>query len=73
MIISSNIVIVTYPEGNFFVEDEILPEICIEIVRLLLKTERKYFIVFLQQSYRSFHHDVVSRKSQNYGEVSSDL
>jgi hypothetical protein len=73
VLISSNIVIVTYSEGNFFVEDEILPEICIEIVRLLLKTSRKFFIVFLQQSYRSFHNDVVSRKSQHYGEVSSDL
>jgi hypothetical protein len=73
VLISSSIVIVTCPEGNFFVEDEILPEICIEIVRLLLKTGIKFFIVFLQQSYRSFHHDVVSRKSQYYGEVSSDL
>jgi hypothetical protein len=73
MLISYNTVIMTYPEGSVFVEDEILPEICIEIVRLLLKTGRKFFIVFLQQSYRSFHHDVVSRKSQYYGEVSSDL
>jgi hypothetical protein len=73
VLICSSIVIVTYPEGNFFVEDEVLPEICIEIVRLLLKTCRKFFIVFLQQSYRSFHHDVVSKKSQHYGEVSSDL
>ena len=63
----------TYYEGNLLVEDVILPEICIEIVRLLLKTSRKFFIVFRQQSYRSFHHDVVSRKSQHYGEVSSDL
>jgi len=45
----------------------------IEIVRLLLKTGRKFFIVLAQQSYRSFHRDVVSRKSQHYGEVSSDL
>jgi hypothetical protein len=64
---------VTYPEGKFSVDDEILPEICIEIVRLLLKTGRKFFIMLLQQSYRSFHHDVVSRKYQHYGEVSGDL
>jgi len=73
VLIVSSIVIVTYPKGNVFVEDEIVPEICIEIVRLLLKTGIKFFIVFLQQSYRSFHHDVVSRKSQHYGEVYSDL
>jgi len=73
VLISSNIVIVTCPKGNIFVEDDVLPEICIEIVRLLLKTGIMSFTVFEQQSYRSFHHDVVSRKSQHYGEVSSDL
>jgi hypothetical protein len=73
VLIVSSIVIVTYLKGNIFVEDETVPEICIEIVRLLLKTGRKFFIVFLQQSYGSFHHYVFSRKSQHYKEVSSDL
>ena len=73
MLISSNTVIVTCPKGNIFVENEVLLEICIETVRLLLKTGRKFFIVVVQQSCGSFHRDVVSRKSQHYGEVSSDL
>lgn len=51
-------------------EGEILPEICIEIVRLLTKSDKKLFFVLLQQSYGSFHHDVVSRTSQDGGEVS---